>query len=128
MKKKVEKNWLEWSVFAASAALIAAVIGFLIYESATIGNAPPDIHVEVGTPEPRSGHFAVPVTATNKGDHTAEGVHIEVVLRGAGKEEETGDFEIQFLPRRGSREAWVTFKSDPRNGTLEARVLGYEKP
>ena len=124
---KVKKNALEWSVFTVSALLIAALLGFLIYESATIGDAPPDIHVQIGTPEQRSGYFAVPIEATNKGDHTAEGVHIEVVLRGAG-EEETGDFEIQFLPRRGSREAWVTFTSDPRKGTLEARVLGYEKP
>ncbi|HSH40385.1 MAG TPA: hypothetical protein VK993_16550 [Chthoniobacterales bacterium] len=125
--KKAQKNWLEWSVFAASTALIVALIGFLIYESLTIGNAPPDIQLEVGTPEQRSGYFAVSINATNKGDHTAEGVHIEVVLRGAGKEE-TGDFEIAFLPRRGSREAWVTFKDDPRKGSLEARVLGYEKP
>ena len=125
--KKVEKNWVEWSVFGVSAVLIVAVIAFLAYESATIGNAPPEIHLQVGAPEQRSGHFAVPIEATNKGDHTAEGVHIEVTLRSGGKEER-GDFEIQFLPRRGSREAWVTFKSDPRNGTLEARVLGYEKP
>ena len=82
---------------------------------------------EIGTPEPRAGYFAVPIKAMNKGDHTAEGVHIEVVLAARG-EEETGDFEIAFLPRRGSREAWVTFKSDPRSGALEARVLGYEKP
>lgn len=125
--KKVQKNWLEWSVFAASSLLIVGLFGFLVYESMTIGTAPPDIQLEVGTPEQRSGYFAVPISATNKGDHTAEGVHIEVVLRGAGKEE-TGDFEIAFLPRRGSREAWVTFKNDPRQGTLEARVLGYEKP
>ena len=125
--KKVQKNWLEWSVFAASSLLIVALLGFLVYESLTIGNAPPDIQLEVGAPEQRSGYFAVPINATNKGDHTAEGVHIEVVLRGAGKEE-TGDFDIAFLPRRGSREAWVTFKNDPRQGTLEARVLGYEKP
>ena len=125
--KKIEKNWFEWSVFAVSAALILAMITFLLYESFTIGNAPPDIHVQIGQPEQRSGYFAVPIEAMNKGDHTAEGVHIEVVLR-SGDKEETGDFEIQFLPRRGSREAWVTFKSDPRQGTLEARVLGYEKP
>ena len=125
--KKVQKNWLEWSVFAVSAALIVAVIGFLIHESTTIGNAPPNIEVEVGAPEQRSGHFAVPVNVTNKGDHTAEGVHVEVVLRSGGKEE-SGEFEIAFLPRKGSREAWVTFKSDPRAGTLEPRVLGYEKP
>lgn len=125
--KKINKNWVEWSVFAVSAALILAVISFLVYESFKIGDAPPDIQVKIGVPEQRSGYFAVPVEAMNKGDHTAEGVHIEVVLRSGGKEE-TGEFEIAFLPRRGSREAWVTFKSDPRQGTLEARVLGYEKP
>ncbi len=125
---KIEKNWFEWSVFAVSAVLIVAVLAFLVYESATIGDAPPDIHVQIGTPEERSGYFAVPITATNKGDHTAEGVHIQIALRAAGGKEETGEFEIQFLPRRGSREAWATFKNDPRAGTLEARVLGYEKP
>ena len=125
--KTPEKNWLEWAVFTLSALLITAVISFLIYETATIGQAPPDIHVQIGTPEPRVGYFAVPIEVLNKGDHTAEGVHVEVVLK-TGSEEETGDFEIAFLPRRGSREAWVTFKSDPRNGALDARVLGYEKP
>jgi uncharacterized protein (TIGR02588 family) len=125
---KVQKNPLEWTVFGLSAALIAGVISFLLYETATLGDAPPDIHVQIGTPEARTGYFAVPVEVTNKGDHTAEGVHVEVVLRAGDQEKETGEFDIQFLPRRGSREAWVTFKSDPRNGTLEGRVLGYEKP
>lgn len=125
--KKVKKNWLEWLVFALSAFLIAAVISFLIYESVTTGDAPPEIHVEIGEPAPRAGHFAIPITVTNKGDHTAEGVHVEVTLR-AGAKEETGEFEVPFLPRRGSREAWVTFKADPRTGTLEAHVLGYQKP
>jgi uncharacterized protein (TIGR02588 family) len=125
--KKVHKNWVEWMVFGISAALIATVIGFLVFESATIGDALPDIQLRLGTPEARSNYFAVPLEVTNKGDQTAEGVHIEVVLRAGGKEERA-DLEIAFLPRRGAREAWVTFKTDPRNGTLEARVLGYEKP
>jgi hypothetical protein len=29
---------------------------------------------------------------------------------------------------RVARAAWVAFKRDPRASTLEARVLGYEKP
>lgn len=127
MNKKITKNWLEWTVFGASSGLIALVIGFLIFESATLGDALPDIQLQTGTPEARSGYFAVPLEVTNKGDQTAEGVHIEVVLRSGGKEERA-DLEIAFLPRRGTREAWVTFKTDPRQGTLEARVLGYEKP
>ena len=127
MNNKITKNWLEWTVFGVSAGLIALVIGFLIFESATIGDALPDIAVRTGTPEATTDHFAVPLEVTNKGDQTAEGVHIEVVLRSGGKEERA-DLEIAFLPRRGTREAWVTFKTDPRDGRLEARVLGYEKP
>ena len=127
MKKKINKNWLEWTVFGMSVALILLVIGFLIFESATMGDALPDIQVQTGTPEARTGYFAVPLEVTNKGDQTAEGVHIEVVLRSGGKEDRA-DLEIAFLPRRGAREAWVTFKTDPRQGTLETRVLGYEKP
>lgn len=125
--KKIEKNWLEWTVFGFSAALIGAVIAFLAYESVTMGDALPDIQLQTGVPEARSGYHAVPLQVSNKGDQTAEGVHIEVVLR-SGSKEERSDLEIQFLPRRGAREAWVTFKSDPREGTLETRVLGYEKP
>jgi hypothetical protein len=34
--KKIEKNWLEWTVFCVSTALIAAVIAFLAYESVTM--------------------------------------------------------------------------------------------
>ena len=127
MNKKINKNWLEWTVFGVSAILIVLVLGFLIFENATIGDALPDIQVQTGTPEARTGYFAVRLEVTNKGDQTAEGVHIEVVLRAGGKEERA-DLEIAFLPRRGTREAWVTFKTDPRHGTLEARVLGYEKP
>jgi len=40
---------------------------------------------------------------TNRGDETAEGVHVEVVLVDRGKEQESGEFEIAFLhdtPRR----------------------------
>jgi uncharacterized protein (TIGR02588 family) len=127
MNNKINKNWLEWTVFGLSAVLIVLVIGFLIFESATIGDALPDIQVQTGKPEARTDHFAVPLEVMNKGDQTAEGVHIEVVLRAGGKEERA-DLEIAFLPRRGRREAWVTFKADPRDGKLEARVLGYEKP
>ncbi|HEV3410303.1 MAG TPA: hypothetical protein VG095_08405, partial [Chthoniobacterales bacterium] len=125
--KRPQKNWLEWTVFALSAVLILTVIGFLIYESAMIGQKPPDIHLRMGEVQARDGYFALPLEVTNTGDQTAEGVHLEVVLKTNGGEERA-DLEIQFLPRRGKREAWVNFKTDPRTGTLDARVLGYEKP
>ena len=127
--KKLEKNWLEWLVFTVSLILVLSTLGYLIYDSATFGKAPPSIEFQLGQPQQRSNRFVVPVSVTNRGDETAQGVHIEVTLESGGKEQENADFEIAFLPRHSTRKGWVTFKTDPRSAEqMEARVLGFEKP
>lgn len=127
--KKLEKNWLEWIVFTASLILVLGVLGYLVYDGATSGNTPPSIQFQLGTPQPQLNYFLVPVSVTNRGDETAEGVRIEVVLLGGGKEQEKGEFEIAFLPRQSTRKGWVTFQTDPRRiEQIKARVLGFEKP
>ncbi|HEV7905492.1 MAG TPA: hypothetical protein VGO96_16745 [Pyrinomonadaceae bacterium] len=131
---KLQKNWLEWTVFACGLVLVVATLGYLAYEGATMGNDPPSIEVRLGTPEQRTHNFIVPVTVTNHGDETAEGITVEVTLEnngsgeGGSSEPVRGELTIAFLPRRATREGWVTFQQDPRSGRLTARVLGYEKP
>ncbi|HVF54650.1 MAG TPA: hypothetical protein VM934_00790 [Pyrinomonadaceae bacterium] len=127
MNIEQNKNWLEWVVFSISLVLVAGTLGYLVYSGATMKDATPSIEVSLGPPEARGQHFAVPVTVTNVGDQTAEGVQIEVTLEGGG-EKETGEFAIAFVPRKAKREGFVTFGRDPRGGVLSARVLGYEKP
>ena len=123
------KNWLEWVVFAVGLALVAGVLGYLAYDGLTMGDAPPSIEVRLGAPEQRGASFIVPVYVFNRGDATAEGVTVEVAQQRAdGQAGEQGQFEVAFLPRRATREGWVAFKTDPRQTTLTARVLGYEKP
>jgi uncharacterized protein (TIGR02588 family) len=123
-----EKNWLEWSVFAASLLLVVSVVAYLAYDALTAGDEPPRIAVQLGAPEQRADHFAVPVTVTNEGDQTAEGVVVEVVLE-RGEEEEQAQFEVAFVPRQSAREGWVTFEQDPATADrLTARAIGYEKP
>ena len=127
--KKLEKNWLEWLVFAASLILVLSTLGYLVYDAATFGEAPPNIEFQLGQPQQRSNRFVVPVSVTNRGDETAQGVHIEVTLESGGQEQENADFEIAFLPRHSTRKGWVTFKTDPRSvEQMQARVLGFEKP
>ena len=126
-KKQIEKNWLEWVVFGAGLALVCGVLGFLAYDGATTGGAPAEFRIEIGRAERRGDGFHVPVRLTNGGGETAEGVHVEVVLETAGQTER-GEFVVAFLPRGGTREASVTFTTDPAAGNLRARVLGYEKP
>ena len=127
--KRVEKNWLEWVVFGVGLLLVLSTLAYLVYDGATSGAGPPDIEVRLGEPRAGGPGFLVPVTVANRGGQTAEGVTVEVVLEDAGSPEpERGEFTLAFLPRRGTREGWVAFRSDPRAGRLTARALGYEKP
>jgi len=128
-KQSLDKNWLEWAVFAVGALLVGAVLAFLIYDGATLGDAPPDVEARTGDVRPSAHGFVVPVTIKNHGDLTAEGVTVEVTVKNADGMEEKGEFQVAFLPRRSVREGYVTFHADPRGGAqVEARVLGYEKP
>jgi len=126
--KKMQKNWLEWIVFAIGLTLVSCTLGYLIYAGASIGHEPPSLEVRLGTPEQRQFNFIVPVTVINHGDETAEGVHIEVVMESGGEEKARGELDIAFLPRHATQEGWVTFEKDPRTAQLKARVLGYQKP
>ena len=126
---KLKKNWLEWAIFGLSLVLVLSVLAYLAYDAATMRDTPPSIEVRTGTPQQHPHHFTIPVTITNHGDETAEGVLIEVVLENGGEQKERAEFTVAFLPRRSTREGWVAFKTDPHTAErIIARVLGYEKP
>ncbi len=125
---KLEKNPLEWTVFFVGLAVILATVGFLVWDAVTARGAAPDLQVQLGASEPGSGGFTVPVTVRNQGDETAEGVLVEVTLDLPGAPPERAEVEMAFVPRRSRREAWVTFRHDPRQGRLTGRTVGYEKP
>ena len=126
--KKPEKNWLEWTIFAVSLGLVLGTAAVLIYQQLSLGQRPPDPQMQLGPPEAHEGYFAVPVTVTNRGDETIESVHLQVVLQLPGGESEQGEFDLAYLPRHATRQAWVTFRRDPREGKMESRILGYQKP
>jgi len=126
--KLPKKNWLEWTIFAISLALICATLGVLVYEQRSLTNAPPSPQIQLGQPKWRQSYFAVPVTVKNTGDQTAQNLQLEVDLVMPNGQRETGKVNLQYLPRRATRDAWVTFQQDPTKGKLEPRVLGYERP
>jgi uncharacterized protein (TIGR02588 family) len=125
---KLEKNWLEWVCFGISLVLVIGLLGYLLYTAVTTGNSPAHIELQLGPPQERGGKFFINVVAENRGEQTAEGVYVEVVLKANGKEER-GMFVIDRLPRQGKRQGIVTFETDPRlASTVEARALGYAEP
>lgn len=125
---KFDKNWFEWTVFGISAVLVLGTLAFLVRDAST-ARTPPDVIVEVGEAVPGTAGHRVPLTIINRGGETAEEVHVEVVIELATGEKETAGVVIAFLPRESSREAWVTFREDPRSArNIEAHARGYEVP
>ena len=125
---RLEKNALEWVVFAISLAVVLGTLGLLVHDMVRGEDSPPDLSVELGQPQRRAGGWAVPVTVRNRGGETAEGARIEVLLELPGGRSERAEFDAAFVPSRSRRQGWVVFRHPPASGRLSARVGGYEKP
>lgn len=125
---RVEKNRLEWAVFGLGLVLVLATVGFLAWDAATGTGSPPDLLVTLGAPEPRSEGWAVPVVVRNRGQETAEGARVEVVLELPDGGREEAELELAFVPRGSEREGWVQFLHPPASGRLTGRVTGFEQP
>jgi uncharacterized protein (TIGR02588 family) len=123
--KRPTKNWLEWTVFWTSGALIVAVGAFLAYLAVATDRRHPSLVVTLGNPERVPSGYAVPVTVTNAGDVTAEQVGIEVWFADAA---ERGQLTIAFVPGGSSRHGWVAFTREPAKESLRVRLIGYEQP
>jgi uncharacterized protein (TIGR02588 family) len=125
---RVEKNRLEWAVFGVGLVLVLGTVGFLAWDAATGRDSPPDLSVTLGSPERRAEAWAVPVTVRNRGEETAEGAHVEVVLELPDGTQEEAEIDFAFVPRGSKREGWVQFLHPPASGRLTGRVTGYEQP
>lgn len=128
----MKKNWLEWTVFGLSAALLICTLGYLSLDAYRMQDRPPLLQIELGQTQWRKSGattlYHVPVKVYNRGDRTAQGAGVEVTLKVPGQPEETAGFEVDYLPRRSRRDGEVTFTLDPRRGKLAAKIAGYSKP
>jgi uncharacterized protein (TIGR02588 family) len=124
--KRPAKNWLEWTIFWVSGALILGVAAFLAYLALAMDRRDPSLVVTLGSPERVPSGYAVPVTIANEGDVTAEQVAVEVWFEDAAAER--GQLTIAFVPGGSRRHGWVGFTREPARERLRVRLIGYEKP
>jgi uncharacterized protein (TIGR02588 family) len=126
--KKVEKNWLEWSVFGVGLVLVLATLGYLVRESLVSNDGPPEVVVRLGAPRASESGYLVPVEIVNTGRETAEDVRVPVLLALPDGGREEAELGIAFLPRGSTRNGWVTFRSDPSRGSLTLGPIAFEVP
>lgn len=124
----VQKNPLEWSVFAAALLIVGACIALLISGVVRTGGDPADLVVSTGEAKRVTAGFRVPVRVRNTGDATAADVHVELALEKDGQEIERAELTFAFLPPRSDRQGFVLFRRDPTCCELVTGPVGFEKP
>jgi uncharacterized protein (TIGR02588 family) len=122
------KNRLEWAVFAVGLVLVLATLGFLVRESIVGTGGPPEVVARLGEARPSASGYLIPVEVANIGQSTAEDVLVPIFLELPGGKQEEAELNIAFLPRDSKRDGWVSFRGDPRRGTLRLGAIAFEVP
>lgn len=119
---------LEWAAGALGALIVAAVVGFLVYQGLAGEGSPPEIHVEIKRIAAVRDGFRVQFEAANAGSEAAAQVVIEGVLSRPGVEPERSEVTLAYLPGQSERGGGLFFAADPRGGDLSVRARSYEDP
>jgi uncharacterized protein (TIGR02588 family) len=125
---KPAKNRLEWTVFGIGLVLVLATLGFLVRESIVSDEGPPEVVARLGEARPSEGGYLIPVEVANIGQATAEDVQVPIFLDLPDGRREEAQLNIAFLPRDSKRNGWVSFRDDPRRGTLSLGAIAFEVP
>jgi uncharacterized protein (TIGR02588 family) len=118
----------EWIVAALSAALVLAVIGFLIYDGVGSPGTPPDVIVEVDSIQPAGPGYLVLIRATNRGRSTAADLVVVGELGSDTGRVEVSETTIDYVPAGGKQRAGLYFTHDPSRFRLRLRAYGYREP
>lgn len=124
----MRRNILEWLALAVSGVAIALVAGYLIIDGLTGSSAAPQPIVTLRESDGRETElgWSVPATLTNTGGEAAEAVVVEASAQVAG-EEETSEYQVDFLPSRSEVEIEFGFSGRP-DGPIDVRLIGFRRP
>lgn len=127
-KQQPSTPFLEWSFAIAGALIVGALIVFNIFGALESNGSPPDIQIEVLQHSKLSRAYLVQIKAFNAGGSSAAGLQLEGVLSKDGKEVETSQVTLDYLPPHSSKEGGLFFTANPQEFDLKMRALGYQVP
>jgi uncharacterized protein (TIGR02588 family) len=120
-------RWLEITAALVGVTLALVTLGVLVWDGLQ-GVGPPDVAIEVVEIVPGQGGYLVEVDADNRGNRTATDLQFEGVLSDHGREVETAEGTIDYVPSRSRRRGGLVFEHDPRGLELEIHVRGFGLP
>ena len=118
----------EWIVALFSAAMVLALLGFLVYEGVASPRTPPDVTIEVDSIQKAGPGYLVLFRARNRGRTTAAEVLVEGELEVDSGRVERAETTIDYVPAGGEQRGGLYFSRDPQRSRLRIRAHGYRDP
>lgn len=127
-RERQDPHWIEWLTGIVSALLVAAMLGWLTWETFTRKATPPDLVVTVLTTEKTTiGHraaFDIYNTATT----TAAAVTVVGRLTDGDRVIEENDVTFEYVAAESKSTGAILFQNDPAGHTVDIRPAGYTAP
>jgi uncharacterized protein (TIGR02588 family) len=117
---------LELTVTWISGVLLAAIVGFLIWDATQPSN-PPAFETSIESRAQRGAYVYVTVAVRNLGDEAARTVEVSVVPE-AGQADAEAHFTLDWLPGRSTHRGIAVLPQGVGSGALRVEVRGYAKP
>lgn len=103
----MKKNGLEWSVFGVGLILVGLLAGYLVREALTGPGLKAELRVRLGGPEKAGDVYRTRVTVENVGDESTRAIKVKI---------DDADLDLDYVPRRSTREGFVFTKEPPTKG------------
>lgn len=132
--EKHEATVLERIVGLAGAAIVLAVIGFMLHEAIWGERSPPDLEVELVRVVPSGDDYLAEIRVENRGGDTAAAVTVTGRLVPPGvpgasqPEAERATAMIDYVPPASEVRAGLFFDTRPTADTLQLSADGYVRP
>ncbi|MET0427358.1 MAG: hypothetical protein ABW026_02565 [Microvirga sp.] len=126
-KHPASSPW-EWVAAAAGLAIVAAIVGYLVYFGVSEHGRIPAIEIRVMETQATPAGHVVRIRVVNRGGATAAALRIKGELREGDAVVEDADTEIDYVPPHSERTASLVFKADPATRVIEIRPTSFTDP
>lgn len=128
-QRDIDKPMIEWIVGGISAAIVAVLLGFLVYEALFADSLPPSLTATIEALEPTDEGTVVRVAVTNGGDKAAAAVQVQCIVVGREGAEANREIELDYVAGHGVRRGAFIFaeRLDPQL-PIEVEIVGYTEP
>lgn len=117
-------HWVEWLMAAVSTVLVAALLGWLVFDALRYRSSPPAFALTVLSVLPQENGYRVAFSLRNTSLSTAAGVTVRGDLAGG----ESADVTFDYVASESAETGALFFRDDPRAGGLSLSVTGYTDP